>query len=73
MPSNVQLDACGRRRSPATLSSFHQGRRDSLPTRDVLVAGALAACASAPRRMRLFEVRPYRRPDEGELSAGVVV
>ena len=26
MPSTVQLDACGRRRSPATLSSFHQGR-----------------------------------------------
>ena len=26
MPSIVQLDACGRRRSPATLSSFHQGR-----------------------------------------------
>jgi site-specific recombinase XerD len=25
MPSTVQLDACGRRRSPATLSSFHQG------------------------------------------------
>ena len=26
MPSIVQLDACGRRRSPATLSSFHRGR-----------------------------------------------
>ena len=26
MPSTVSLDACGRRRSPATLSSFHQGR-----------------------------------------------
>jgi Phage integrase family len=26
MPSIVQLDACVRRRSPATLSSFHQGR-----------------------------------------------
>jgi integrase len=26
MPSNVPLDTCGRRRSPATLSSFHQGR-----------------------------------------------
>ena len=26
MPFTVQLDACGRRRSPATLSSFHQGR-----------------------------------------------
>jgi hypothetical protein len=26
MPSIVQVDACGRRRSPATLSSFHQGR-----------------------------------------------
>jgi integrase len=26
MPSIVELDACGRRRSPATLSSFHQGR-----------------------------------------------
>ena len=26
MPSTVLLDACGRRRSPATLSSFHQGR-----------------------------------------------
>src|ERR1700748_916671 len=26
MPSIVQRDACGRRRSPATLSSFHQGR-----------------------------------------------
>jgi site-specific recombinase XerD len=26
MPSTVQLDACGRGRSPATLSSFHQGR-----------------------------------------------
>ncbi len=26
MPSTVQLDACGRRRSPGTLSSFHQGR-----------------------------------------------
>lgn len=26
MPSTLQLDACGRRRSPATLSSFHQGR-----------------------------------------------
>jgi integrase len=26
MPSIVQLDACGRRRSPATLSTFHQGR-----------------------------------------------
>ena len=25
MPSTVQLDACGRRRSPATLPSFHQG------------------------------------------------
>jgi integrase/recombinase XerD len=25
MPSTVQLDACGRRRSPATLSSFHRG------------------------------------------------
>ena len=25
MPFTVQLDACGRRRSPATLSSFHQG------------------------------------------------
>jgi integrase len=26
MPFTVQLDACGRRRSPATLTSFHQGR-----------------------------------------------
>ena len=26
MPSTVVLDTCGRRRSPATLSSFHQGR-----------------------------------------------
>jgi hypothetical protein len=26
MPSTVLLDTCGRRRSPATLSSFHQGR-----------------------------------------------
>ena len=26
MPFTVQLDTCGRRRSPATLSSFHQGR-----------------------------------------------
>ena len=26
MPSTVLLDACGRRRSPATLSSFHRGR-----------------------------------------------
>jgi hypothetical protein len=26
MPSTSQLDACGRRRSPATMSSFHQGR-----------------------------------------------
>jgi site-specific recombinase XerD len=26
MPSAVLLDTCGRRRSPATLSSFHQGR-----------------------------------------------
>jgi hypothetical protein len=26
MSSTVLLDACGRRRSPATLSSFHQGR-----------------------------------------------
>jgi hypothetical protein len=26
MPSTILLDACGRRRSPATLSSFHQGR-----------------------------------------------
>jgi site-specific recombinase XerD len=26
MPSTLLLDACGRRRSPATLSSFHQGR-----------------------------------------------
>src|SRR4051794_35701229 len=26
MPSTTQLDTCGRRRSPATLSSFHQGR-----------------------------------------------
>ncbi len=26
MPSTMQLDTCGRRRSPATLSSFHQGR-----------------------------------------------
>jgi hypothetical protein len=26
MPSTVPLDACGRRRSPATRSSFHQGR-----------------------------------------------
>jgi hypothetical protein len=26
MPSTVLLDACGRRRSPATLSSFHQRR-----------------------------------------------
>jgi integrase len=26
MPSSVQLDACGRRRSPANLPSFHQGR-----------------------------------------------
>jgi site-specific recombinase XerD len=26
MPSNVLLDTCGRQRSPATLSSFHQGR-----------------------------------------------
>jgi hypothetical protein len=26
MPSTVPLDACGRRRSPATLSSLHQGR-----------------------------------------------
>jgi integrase len=26
MPSTTLLDACGRRRSPATLSSFHQGR-----------------------------------------------
>jgi integrase len=25
MPSTTLLDACGRRRSPATLSSFHQG------------------------------------------------
>ena len=26
MPSTVLLDACGRRRSPATLPIFHQGR-----------------------------------------------
>ena len=26
MPSATLLDTCGRRRSPATLSSFHQGR-----------------------------------------------
>jgi len=26
MPSTMLLDACGRRRSPATLSSFHHGR-----------------------------------------------
>ena len=26
MPSTITLDTCGRRRSPATLSSFHQGR-----------------------------------------------
>jgi integrase len=26
MPSTVLLDTCGRRRSPATLPSFHQGR-----------------------------------------------
>jgi integrase len=26
MPFTVQLDACGRRRSPATMSSFHRGR-----------------------------------------------
>ena len=26
MPSTVPLDACGRRRSPATLPGFHQGR-----------------------------------------------
>ncbi len=26
MPSTMQLDACERRRSPATMSSFHQGR-----------------------------------------------
>jgi len=26
MPSIVTMDACGRRRSPATLSSFHKGR-----------------------------------------------
>src|SRR6185437_1994068 len=26
MSSNVLLDSCGRRRSPATLSSFHRGR-----------------------------------------------
>ena len=26
MPSTILLDDCGRRRSPATLSSFHQGR-----------------------------------------------
>jgi integrase len=26
MPSTLLLDACGRPRSPATLSSFHQGR-----------------------------------------------
>jgi integrase len=26
MPSIMQVDACGRRRSPATLSSFHQRR-----------------------------------------------
>jgi integrase len=26
MSSTLLLDACGRRRSPATLSSFHQGR-----------------------------------------------
>ena len=26
MPFTVQLDACGRRRSPATLPSFHQGQ-----------------------------------------------
>ena len=26
MPSTLLLDTCGRRRSPATLSSFHQGR-----------------------------------------------
>jgi len=26
MPSPTLLDTCGRRRSPATLPSFHQGR-----------------------------------------------
>jgi hypothetical protein len=26
MPSTTSLDICGRRRSPATLSSFNQGR-----------------------------------------------
>jgi hypothetical protein len=26
MPSTTPLDICGRRRSPATLSDFHQGR-----------------------------------------------
>jgi integrase len=52
MPSIVQVDACGRRRSPATLSSFHQGRAPrnkgqcypaDPPTVEEIIAGMRAA------------------------------
>jgi integrase len=70
MPSIVELDACGRRRSPATLSSFHQGRPPrnkgqrypaDPPTVDEIVAVMRAAGESADgMRLRALIVVLWR-------------
>jgi hypothetical protein len=58
MPTAVLLDTCGRRRSPATLSSFHQGRAPrnkgqhdpaDPPTVEGIIAVMHAAAATAKR------------------------
>jgi hypothetical protein len=52
MPATVLLDTCGRRRSPATLATFHQGRAPrnkgqrypaDPPTVEEIIAGMHAA------------------------------
>ena len=56
MPSNVLCDTCGRRRSPATLSSLHLGRPPrnkgqrypaDPPTVEEIIAAMHAACDDA--------------------------
>jgi hypothetical protein len=47
MPSTVLLDACNRRRSPATLSSFHQGRPRTSTTFCIAIGSACLQAAGS--------------------------
>jgi hypothetical protein len=66
MPSTTLLDACGRRRSPATLSSFHQGRPprnkgQRYPADPPTVEEIIAVMRGRRRQRRDPPTRPDRR------------